>query len=70
MVIVFKVLDVVFLIGLVIGLRWAWDHQREILQRVAENDAMPRDATRGLIYGLIFFFVAGIIIVNTYWLFS
>jgi hypothetical protein len=64
-----KCLDVLFLIALAVVLRWAWNHQREVRKKLLQNDAMPREASRGLIYGLIAILLAGFVMVNVYWLF-
>lgn len=66
---VLKTIDVLFLIGFFAALVWLWRHKRALKRVVLQNDAMPRESSRGLIYGLLLFLLGGFIMVHLYWLF-
>ncbi len=64
----FIILDLVLLIAFLGALWWVWKHQREVRAKIIQNDGMPRDATRGLVYGFLLILVAGFVMVHLYWL--
>jgi hypothetical protein len=65
----FKIIDAVFLIGLIAVLVWVWRHQMEVRRAILQRDAMPREASRGLVYGFLIILLAGAVMVGVYWLF-
>ena len=66
---ILRILDAVFLICLGAALSWLWRHQETVRRKILLNDAMPREASRGLIYGLLIFVIVGAVMVSVYWLF-
>jgi membrane protein insertase Oxa1/YidC/SpoIIIJ len=66
---ILKIADAAFLIAFFMALYWTWNHQNEVRQKVLQNGGMPREASRGLVYGLIAILLAGFVMVNVYWLF-
>jgi hypothetical protein len=66
----YEIVDGVLLVVFLGALWWVWKHQAEVRARIIQNDGMPREASRGLVYGLILFLVVGFIMVHLYWLIS
>ncbi len=66
---ILKILDLILMTGFVAVLVWGWRHQEQLRRQILENDAMPREASRGLVYGLAIFLVIGFLAVHVYWLF-
>lgn len=66
---VLKVIDGLLLIGLILAMYWVWKHYREVQRAVLRNNAMPREASRGLVYGFFIILFAGALMVSLYWLF-
>ena len=64
-----KIIDGLLLAGLIAGLYWLWKHYSEVQRAVLKNDAMPREASRGLVYGFLIILIAGAMMVSVYWLF-
>ena len=65
----FKIADAVLLASFIAALVWIWRHQRRFRETLLQNDAMPREASRGLIYGFLIFLLVGAVVVSVYWLF-
>lgn len=64
-----KIIDGLLLAGLIAALYWGWKHYSEVQRAVLKNDAMPREASRGLVYGFLIILIAGAMMVSVYWLF-
>ena len=65
----FKILDAVFLVGLMAALYWVWKHLQTVQQVVTRNNAMPREASRGLVYGFVIILIVGAMAGGIYFLF-
>jgi hypothetical protein len=65
---ILKILDAAFLIGLVAALYWVWKHHAACQKRVFVSNAMPREASRGLVYGFLVILIVGALMVGVYWL--
>lgn len=65
---IFEILDCILLVAFVAGVWWVWKHQNEVWARINQSGGMPREASRGLVYGLILILLAGFVMVHLYWL--
>ncbi|HWB58875.1 MAG TPA: hypothetical protein VG733_05255 [Chthoniobacteraceae bacterium] len=65
---ILKIIDAVFTVGLIAVLYWMWRHHRDLQRVILRNHAMPREASRGLVYGALVIFVVGALMVSLYWL--
>jgi len=64
-----KLLDAAFLVGLIVAIYWGWKHQADYKRKILVSNAMPREASRGLVYGFLIILLAGAVMVSVYWLF-
>lgn len=64
-----RIIGAVLLGCLIAVLAWIWRHQMDVRRAILQNNAMPREASRGLVYGFLIILLVGAVMVGMYWLF-